>query len=224
MTNVLGHAATAGAARERLILDFLIDHLPEMASVVSGVIVDSKGNRSKQQDIVLMLKSMPRLRFASGSDLIFHEGTIATFEIKTAIKGRRAIREIGNNIASVKQLSFSSKEAARFGILWWPHNRILTAVLTYGGARLSDIATFLDEIADTGKPDIYLDLSKGMLLRNEPLFGGVGGTSPYTSVEGAPEALARFISILARLTAAVQIRDVNWDQYIGGAKEPLAGS
>lgn len=48
MTNVLGHRATEGAARERLIQDFLIAHLPEMTSVVSGMIIDSTGQRSKQ--------------------------------------------------------------------------------------------------------------------------------------------------------------------------------
>ena len=70
-TTVLQHKATAGAVREQLIKDFLSDHLPELITVVSGQIVDSSDNYSKQQDIVLLLKSMPRLPFASGSDFIF---------------------------------------------------------------------------------------------------------------------------------------------------------
>ncbi|MCV9938714.1 hypothetical protein OIU35_20395 [Boseaceae bacterium BT-24-1] len=225
MTSVLGHAATAGAAREKLIIDFLIDHLPEMTSVVSGVIVDAKGNRSKQQDIVLMQKAMPRLRFASDHDLIFQEGTIATFEIKTAIRGRKLIREIGDNIRSVKLLSSTSKGATRLGDLWWPPNRIMTAVLTYGGARLPEIATFLEEIADPGKPDIYFDLSKGMLLRNELLFGGTNDAAqPYFAIDSAARALARFVTMLARLTASVQISDVKWDEYIGKAEGLLSAT
>jgi hypothetical protein len=85
MSKVLGHSATSGSVRERLIQDFLITHLPEMTNIVSGVIIDSEGSRSKQQDILLMLKSMPRPPFASGQDLIFQEGTVATFEIKTGV-------------------------------------------------------------------------------------------------------------------------------------------
>ncbi|MFC5420900.1 DUF6602 domain-containing protein [Bosea eneae] len=130
MTKVLGHAATAGAARESLIQDFLTNHLPEMTSVVSGVIVDAKGGRSKQQDIVLMLKSMPRLRFASGHDLIFQEGAIATFEIKTSINSQAIVSEIGKNILSVRDLSPTSLAGARMGDLSWPHARILTAIIT----------------------------------------------------------------------------------------------
>lgn len=70
-TRLLQHSATAGSAREQLIKDFLIGHLPELVSVVSGQIFDAQNTFSRQQDIVLVLKSMPRLPFASGNDLIF---------------------------------------------------------------------------------------------------------------------------------------------------------
>jgi len=58
-TKVLKHNATSGSAREQIIKDFLSAHLPELISVVSGQIFDSKDNYSKQQDVVLVLKSMP---------------------------------------------------------------------------------------------------------------------------------------------------------------------
>lgn len=216
MTKVLGHAATAGAAREALVQNFLTDHLPEMATAVSGVIVDAQGNRSKQQDIVLMLKSMPRLRFASGHDLIFQEGAIATFEIKTAINTRKVIAEIGENIRSVRNLSPTSLAGARMGDLSWDHARILTAVLTYGGTRLSTIAQWLDNIPETDRPDLYLDLSKGMLIKNDGSFELVKENSPqYLVVEKAALSLARFLTILATITGVIQLREVKWSAYIG---------
>lgn len=216
MTKILGHAATAGAARERLIQNFLIDHLPEMASVVSGVIVDAKGSRSKQQDIVLMLKSMPRLRFASGHDLIFQEGAIATFEIKTSIRGRRTIIDIGENIRSVRRLSPTSLAGTRMGDLSWGHARILTAVLTYDGARMSAIEGWLNSIPDSDKPDLYLDFSKGMIVKNEQVFEPLAETDhQYFVIEDASLGLARFLTILAQIAGAVQTREVKWKQYIG---------
>jgi len=216
MTKVLGHAATAGAAREGLIQHFLTDHLPEMATVVSGVIVDAQGNRSKQQDIVLMLKSMPRLRFASGHDLIFQEGAIATFEIKTAINTRKVITEIGGNIRSVRNLSATSLAGTRMGDLSWAHARILTAVLTYGGTRLSTVAQWLENIPETDRPDLYLDLSKGMLIKNDGSFEvAKENTSQYLIVDKAALGLARFLTILAVITGAVQTREVKWSSYIG---------
>lgn len=215
MTKILGHAATAGASREGLIQNFLIDHLPEMTSVVSGVIVDAAGNRSKQQDIVLMQKAMPRLRFASGHDLIFQEGAVATFEIKSTINGSKAIAEIGENIRSVRNLSSTSKAGMRAGDLSWPYARILTAVLTYDGAQLSRVANWLDCIPDNDKPDLYFDLSKGILLRNDGSFDPVESTDQYIAIKDAPLGLARFLTILARITAAVQVRTVMWKEYIG---------
>lgn len=215
MTKVLGHAATAGAAREGLIQAFLTSHLPEMATVVSGVIVDAKGSRSKQQDIVLMLKSMPRLRFASGHDLIFQEGAIATFEIKTAIGTRKVIAEIGENIRSVRNLSATSLAGARMGDLSWPHARILTVVLTYGGTRLPTIARWLESIPESDLPDLYLDLSKGLLIKNDGSFETANENGPkYLTVETAALGLARFLTILATITGVVQTREVKWTAYI----------
>lgn len=187
-----------------------------MASVVSGVIVDAKGSRSKQQDIVLMLKSMPRLRFASGHDLIFQEGAIATFEIKTSIRGRRTIIDIGENIRSVRRLSPTSLAGTRMGDLSWGHARILTAVLTYDGARMSAIEGWLNSIPDSDKPDLYLDFSKGMIVKNEQVFEPLAETDhQYFVIEDASLGLARFLTILAQIAGAVQTREVKWKQYIG---------
>jgi len=166
MSNVLGHSATAGSARERVIQDFLVGHLPEMTSVVSGIIVDSNGRRSKQQDIVLMLKSMPRLPFASGHDLIFQEGAVATFEIKTQITPS-ILEAIALNIESVNTLEPSTLEGVQLGDLDWPYARILNVVLTYGGSALEVIERKLMEFPIASQPDVYLDLTKGILIKNE---------------------------------------------------------
>lgn len=218
MTNVLGHAATAGTARESLIQNFFVDHLPEMTSVVSGVIVDAAGKRSKQQDIVLMLKSMPRLRFASGHDLIFQEGTVGTFEIKTTITQRSILAEIGKNIQSVRGLTPTSKGGARLGNLSWPHARIFTAILTYGGAALPKIATWLEEMSADSRPDLYIDLSKGGLLKNEGIFEPKDEESAeYVEINGPALGLARLLTILADLTAMMEFREVKWTEYIDGS-------
>jgi len=219
MTNVLGHAATAGAARESLIQNFFVDHLPEMTSVVSGVIVDAAGNRSKQQDIVLMLKSMPRLRFASGHDLIFQEGAVGTFEVKTTITQRSVITEIGENIQSVRALIPTSKGGARLGNLSWPHARIFTAILTYGGAALPTISAWLKEMLDDCRPDLYVDLSKGGLLKNEGIFEPKDlKLTGYVEINGPALGLARLLTILADLTGMTAFREVRWKEYIDGPR------
>lgn len=213
MTNVLCHSATAGAARERLIQDFLTAHLPEMTSVVSGVIVDSSGRRSRQQDIVLMLKSMPRLPFASGHDLIFQEGAVATFEIKTEINPS-ILWDIALNIESVKALAPSTLEGAQLGDLDWPYARILSVVVTYGGAALDSIERKLIELPDAGQPDVYLDLTKGTLIKNEGLLFSQDGSNLYLRFDDAAAGLARLLALLSKVTGRLVMRGVKWDAYI----------
>lgn len=213
MTEVLGHAATAGAARERLIHDFLTSHLPEMTSVVSGMIVDSTGQLSKQQDIVLMLKSMPRLAFASGHDLIFQEGTVATFEIKTQITSS-VLDDIAANIASVKRLQPTSLAGAQLGDLDWPYSRILHVVLTYGGSDLDAISKKLNILPEASKPDVYLDLTRGILIKNEGLLFSLSGTEQYLCYEDPAIGLARFLALLSKVTGRMVTRSIEWDSYI----------
>lgn len=213
MTKVLGHSVTAGAARERLIQDFLTAHLPQMTSAVSGVIIDSDGLRSKQQDIVLMLKSMPRLPFASGHDLIFLEGAVATIEIKTGITPS-ILRDIALNIASVKSLQPSTLEGAQLGNLDWPYARILSVILTYGGTNLNTIKRELVRLPETNQPDIYLDLTQGILIKNEGLLLSKIGCESYLYIEEPGVGLARLLTVLSKITGSLIMRGVRWDAYI----------
>lgn len=213
MTNVLRHNGTAGSVRERLIQDFLISHLPEMTTVVSGMIVDSHDQRSKQQDIVLMLKSMPRLPFASGHDLIFQEGTVATIEIKTDISPS-TLDKIAVNIESVKALTSSSTQGLQLGDLDWPDERILTIVVTYGGSALTVIERKLIKLAEKSQPDVYLDLSKGILIKNEGLILSQSGSDTYLLFNDPAVGLARILALLSKVTGRLVMRNVNWNNYI----------
>ncbi|MBX8531076.1 hypothetical protein K5D51_02885 [Pseudomonas cichorii] len=213
MTNVLGHNATAGTVRECLVIDFLTAHLPEMTSVVSGIIVDSSGRRSKQQDIVLMLKSMPRLPFASGHDLIFQEGAVATIEVKTEITPV-VLDAIALNIESVKALVPSTLESVELGDLTWPHARILSIVLTYGGSALDSIEQKLIDLPDECRPDVYLDLTKGILIKNEGFLLSKDGFSSYLRFNDPAIGLARLLALLSKVTGRLVMRGLQWDAYI----------
>ncbi|WP_153014164.1 DUF6602 domain-containing protein [Pseudomonas sp. EpS/L25] len=213
MTKVLGHSATMGSTREKLIQDFLIAHLPQMTNAVSGVIVDSSGARSKQQDIVLVLKSIPRLPFASGHDLILQEGVVATFEIKTEITPS-LLEDVFENIKSVRGLKSSSLGGAKLGDATWPYARILTVVITYGGSSLDSILRKFDDFSDSSIPDVYLDFKKGILIRNEGLIYPVSGSGSYLVYDDPSVGLARLLTILSKITGCLLMRDVKWDDYV----------
>ena len=212
-TKVLRHNATAGAAREQLIKDFLSNHLPELITVVSGQIVDANDNYSKQQDIVLVLKSMPRLPFSSGNDLIFQEGVVATIEIKTTLNAN-TLAAIGENIASVRSLHSSHVASAAMGVTHnWPLAKILTAIITYGGINIESLATSLAALPENHKPDLLLDLSKGLLIRNHGLLLQKQSEHEFLPVNNPAEGFKFFLTFLTEITGTLSSRGILWRNY-----------
>lgn len=212
-TRVLQHNATAGATREQIIKDFLTNHLPELITVVSGQIVDASNNFSKQQDIVVVLKSMPRLPFASGSDLIFQEGVVATIEIKTTLN-TPVLADIGVNIQSVRSLVPSIGAMAQMGITHsWPGSKILTAIVTYGGATVESIVPALSALDESARPDLLLDLSKGLLIRNHGLLVPIQPGHEYLFVSSPAEGFKLFLTFLTEITGTLSSRGVMWRNY-----------
>ncbi|EKA5635548.1 hypothetical protein OKZ62_001449 [Vibrio navarrensis] len=213
-TKILKHNAMSGAVREQIIKDFLSEHLPELISVVSGQIFDSKDSYSKQQDIVLVLKSMPRLPFSSGNELIFQEGVVATIEIKTTLN-RAVLKNIGDNIKSVNALQSAIGASALMGVTHnWLSNRVLTTIITYGG---SNLASYIDELANLGqdqKPDLLLDLSQGLLIKNHGLLLPQSDNVDYLLVNDAAEGFKLFLTFLTEITGTLASRGVCWRNYL----------
>jgi len=212
-TKVLAHSATVGTVREQIIKDFLSAHLPELVSVVSGQIFDSQNNYSRQQDIVLVLKSMPRLPFASGNDLIYTEGVVATIEVKTEL-GPSTVAAVCENISSVRKLSPGAVASVQMAVTYgWPATKILTSVVTYGGSSLEAHASKLGDLPVESRPDLLLDLSKGLLVRNHGLLVPQRDSADYVLVMDAAEGFKRFLTFLTEITGTLAFRGVHWRQY-----------
>ena len=213
-TKVLNHNATAGAAREQILKDFLSEHLPELITVLSGQIFDSEDNYSKQQDIVLVLKSMPRLQFASDNDLIFQEGVVATMEVKTTLN-LTVLKAIGDNIASVRTLKSASFGGAQMGINHnWPSQKVLTCIVTYGGSRLELLLDQLAQLTPEQKPDLLLDLSQGLLVKNHGLLVEQQGSTEYLLENNAAVGFKLFLTFMTEITGTLSARGVNWRKYL----------
>lgn len=211
---VLRHNGTIGLIREQIIKDFLAAHLPELISVRSGQIVDSNDCYSKQQDVVLVLKGVPRLPFASGNDLIFQEGVVATIEVKTRLFAAE-LGDIGENIKSVRELAANILAVGQLGVSHnWPHDRILTAIVCYGGMSFDGLLPALNALDEEAKPDLVLDLSKGLVVRNHGLLWPLQ-PDPCTHIifQAPAEGFKVFITILAEITGTMSSRGVAWRSY-----------
>lgn len=106
------HQGMKGTAREHVLVEnFLRDHLPGKYSVGTGVIVDSLGNHSRQQDIVIYDGfNVPALQNFEGTNVFFVEQVFAVIEVKSQL-AYREIKNLFEKARSVKSLSQGGRAA-----------------------------------------------------------------------------------------------------------------
>jgi hypothetical protein len=95
------------------------------------------------------------------------------------------LETIASNIASVNTLIPSTLEGVQSGDLDWPYARILNVVPTYGGSALDVIERKLTELPTAGQPDVYLDLTKGILIKNDGVLLVQDSSAPYIQINDA---------------------------------------
>lgn len=213
-SSALTHGASLGSIREQIIRDFLEHHLPSLVSVVSGQIFDSSDARSTQQDVILTLNSVPRLPFASGIDLVYADGVVAMVEVKSSLSAP-VLKHIGDGIRSVRALKRSIWGATSFNVGHsWPAARILSAVVTYAGSSLEALKAVLATMEDSARPDLVLDLSKGLLIHNHGLLCQKQGDDDYLLFTDPAQGFTLFLTFLTEITGTLELRGINWRTYL----------
>jgi hypothetical protein len=84
LSGLLSHGSTVGQAREFLVTRVLRTILPASVHVGCGKVIDSKGNCSRQTDIIIYDPRFPLME-VEGGGLYFVEGVLATIEVKSTI-------------------------------------------------------------------------------------------------------------------------------------------
>jgi hypothetical protein len=81
------HRGDAGRVREEAVKEFLRKQLPDRFAVASGEVIDSRGSRSGQTDVLIYDRSMtaPLVAFEHGDVLLAAESVLATVEVKTRL-------------------------------------------------------------------------------------------------------------------------------------------
>lgn len=123
----LSHNLTKGEAVEESFRRFLRAHLPQSIGVTKGQAVDSKGNQSRQLDVMLYDTRRTPMLFTSDDgehQLVPSEGLIAVFEVKTHL-GTSDVPGIVQNMLSVKTLDKSA--------YYYPQSPLLVEHHVYGG-------------------------------------------------------------------------------------------
>jgi hypothetical protein len=170
-----GHSSTTGRIRETLVKQFLDPHLPRTLEVRSGIIIDSKGNRSKQQDCVIVDTRLPLIDVGSDTDcLLIAESVVATIEVKSYL-GTPELTESLESVALTKSLIRNGEQLYHKGPaeirVPKPHP-ILGYIFAYDGLNLNTVSqgvtNFAHERKDGGiVPEVICILQKGVLLRSQ---------------------------------------------------------
>lgn len=108
----IGHNLTTGEENETEIRKLLIDFLPSNYGISSGLIIDTKGNQSKQVDIIIYDKNTPNYTLSSDSKLFLVDQVIATIEIKTTFTTGESgsLNQSLENVKSIKNLKPSAQK------------------------------------------------------------------------------------------------------------------
>lgn len=106
--NSIPHAGETGDLVERVFRTQLLQVLPGKVGVSNGFVVDSKGNISKQMDIILYdRQNTPRILTSAGAQMFPVETTYACGEIKTDMDSTQ-LADSFEKCLSYKRLSRSS--------------------------------------------------------------------------------------------------------------------
>jgi hypothetical protein len=106
LNNLIGHSGEKGYANEQLLINLLTKFLPKRYSIGSGILIDSKGNRSRQVDIIVYDSYFHPELFAQGATVLFPVDVVyMVIEVKTLLN-KNTMTEAIDNIASVKRLNF----------------------------------------------------------------------------------------------------------------------
>lgn len=97
------HPGDKGVSIEDIFRKFLCEYLPRKLTVGSGEVIDSRGNRSKQTDIVIVNEDHPFTFTQDLPGLFFIEGVCASGEVKALLTSTELEKAI-NNSFNFKQL------------------------------------------------------------------------------------------------------------------------
>ncbi|MES5956110.1 hypothetical protein QCI42_22530 [Bacillus fungorum] len=104
-SKVFKHNGLKGNVREHALSTFLEKHFPEKLKIGSGIVVNSDGIQSRQQDIIIYdAFNAPLLLNEEETKIIPVESVYGTIEVKSTLS-KRELATCINNIKSIKALS-----------------------------------------------------------------------------------------------------------------------
>ncbi|MGB3479864.1 MAG: DUF6602 domain-containing protein [bacterium] len=108
------HPSTKGGTNEDIWINWLREYMPRRYEVNRGVIIDSKGYQSRQEDIVIFDHQYTPLIYQQQNTLFIPiEAVYAVIEAKTTLTAKE-IKDAGEKIASIRNLYRSPTQHIKY--------------------------------------------------------------------------------------------------------------
>lgn len=216
----ISHAGTMGSVNEEHWLDLFRSYLPNRYDVATGIVIDSKGRRSDQIDVVIFDRHFtPTLLDQKNHRYIPAEAVYALFECKPTID-KAYIEYAQDKAASVRRMERTSVAISHAGGTFKPKEpfRILAGLL-------APQAAWADGLGDAFRRNLSADpikmLDCGCALESGCFDRHDGGLL----VSADQGALMLFLfRLLARLQSLGSVPAIDWAAYARIIRPDAVGS
>lgn len=156
----ISHSVAKGDASENVWIDLIRTYLPERYRVGRAHIVDSDGNFSDQQDVVIYDRQYsPFMLTNFDQKIIPIESVYAVFEVKQRL-ARDTVEYAGDKVASVRKLKSTSLPIPHAGGVFEakvPH-RVIGGILTFESSWTPPLGEILESTLQRLSHDAELSL------------------------------------------------------------------
>jgi hypothetical protein len=205
----ISHGGVMGSVNEDHWLELFRKYLPNRYDVASGIVIDSRGDRSEQMDIVVFDRHFtPTLLDQKSHRYIPAEAVYGVFECKPVID-KKYIEYARDKAASVRRMHRTSVTIAHAGGTFKPKEpfRIIAGLL-------APAASWADGLGDAFQRNLSIDpesmLDCGVAL-DQGCFDFHDGVLRVTTEQGA---LMYFLfRLLSRLQSLGSVPAIDWTAY-----------
>lgn len=203
----LDHPTTKGNHTEGAWIRFLKSFLPNKYAVTKGFVFDSRGDKSKQIDIIIYDPFHSPLIYTtdSGETYVTRESVYAVFECKQDITPAH-LQYANDRVKSVARLHATSRAMYSCGVPHSPRDvpRIIGGLLATRGSLSMD-----DGVADYNGLDICASLEGGTALLKRDRSGNLLGVSRSDKEDSIPALYFSLLDLLHRMgtVPAIDIRE-----------------
>lgn len=210
----LTHPTAKGDSTELDWVRAIKEHLPQRYQVSKGFVIDSKGRKSGQIDVVIYdWQYTPLLYNKNDQRFIPAESVYAVFEVKQTLN-RNNIEYAGKKIASVRKLHRTSAEITHAGGKFEPRPlfSIIGGILTYRSDWTPGIGNTLTKILKKMDEKSMLDL--GCVASIGTFETSYLSEEIATSTNVSKMALASFmLRLLAKLQTLATVPAIEYKAY-----------